>query len=65
VNCVPNPLDRESDEFVSSDSKGYVETEIEWFDELQLGENAKRYPSKKSETLALKVCFASIFPSLH
>ena len=65
VNCVPNPLDGESNEFVSSDSEGYVETEIEWFNEPQPGENAKHYPSKKLETLALKVCFASIFPSLH
>lgn len=65
VNCVPNPLDGESDEFVSSDSEGYVETEIDWFDEPQPGENAKHNPSKKSETLALEVCFSSISPSLH
>ncbi len=61
MNRVPNPLDRESDELVSSDSEGYVESKIEWFDKPQLRENAKHYPFKKSETLALKVHVSLLF----
>jgi len=41
MNRVPNPLDGESEEFVSSDSEGYVETEVDWFDEPQPVEIAK------------------------
>jgi len=55
TNCVPNPLDGESEELVSSDSEGYVETEVDWFNEPQPVEIAKQYPSKMSETVASKV----------
>jgi hypothetical protein len=63
VNRVPNPLDGESDVFVSSDSEGYVETEVEWFDDAQLAENGKRFTSKMSETLAHEVRFSHFFLS--
>jgi hypothetical protein len=55
MNHVPNPLDGKSKELVSSDSEGYVETEVDWFDEPQPVEIAKRYPSKMSETVASEV----------
>jgi len=61
VNHVPNPLDGESDEFVSTDSEGYVETEVDWFDEPQLVETTKRQPSKKSEAVTLEVSWSYIF----
>ena len=66
MNRVPNPLDGESDQFVSTDSEGYVETEVDWFDEPQLVETAKRHPSKMSEAIALEVCLCLMYlPSLH
>jgi len=61
ANCVPNPLDGESEEYVSSDSEGYVETEVGWFDEPQLVETAKHNPSKMSETIAFEVRSSSFF----
>jgi len=61
MNCVLNPLDSESDEFVSSESEDYVETEVEWFDEPQPTQNTKRYSSKMSEAIAFEVHLTSIF----
>ena len=61
MNCIPNPLEGESDEFVSSESEGYVETEVEWFDEPQPLQNTKR-SSKMSEAIAFEVHLTSIFP---
>ena len=61
VNYIPNPLDRESDEFVLTNSEGYVETEVDWFNEPQLVETTKWQPSKKSEAVALKVSWSYIF----
>jgi hypothetical protein len=64
VNCVPNPLDGESDEFVSTNSEGYIETEVDWFDEPQLVETTtKQQPSKKLEAVALEVSWSYIFLS--
>jgi hypothetical protein len=62
TNCVSNPLDGESDEFVSTDSEGYVETEVDWFDEPQLVETAKQRTSKMSEAVALEVSLCYVFP---
>ena len=62
ASCVPNPLDGESEALVSSDSEGYVETEVEWFDEPQPAETAKRNPSKMSETVAFEVRLPSFLP---
>ena len=60
MNCVPNPLEGESNEFVSSESEGYVETEVEWFDEPQPLQNTK-CSSKMSEAIAFEVHLTSIF----
>jgi hypothetical protein len=48
-------LDGESDKFKSTDSEGYVETEVEWFDEPHIVDVAKRNPSKMSESVAIEV----------
>src|SRR6266853_4467568 len=61
MNCVPNPLDGESNKFVSTDSKGYVETEVDWFDEPQLVETAKQCTSKMLEAVALEVSLCYVF----
>jgi hypothetical protein len=58
---VPNPLDGESDEFISTDSEGYVETEVEWFDEPHVVDVGKQNPSKRSEAVAIEVSFCCIF----
>jgi hypothetical protein len=64
VNHVPNPLDEESNEFVLTNSKGYIETEVDWFDELQLVETTtKQQPSKKLEAVALEMSWSYIFLS--
>jgi hypothetical protein len=55
-------LEGESDEFVSSESEGYVETEVKWFDEPQPMQNTKHYSSKMSEAIAFEVYLTSIFP---
>ena len=55
ANCVPNPLDGESNEFISTDSEGYVETEVEWFDEPHVVNIGKRHPSKMLEAVAIEV----------
>jgi hypothetical protein len=65
TNHVPNPLDGESEELVSSDSEGYIETEVDWFDEPQPVEIAKQYPSKMLETVTSEVCLWCICPSPH
>ncbi len=52
---VPNPLDGESDEFISTDSQGYVESEVEWFDEPHVVDIGKRNPSKRLEAVAIEV----------
>jgi len=57
ANRVPNPLDGESDEFLSTDSEGYVETEVEWFDEphvVDVSSKPKRNSSKMSEAVAIE-----------
>ena len=66
TNHVPNLLDGESNQFVSTDSEGYVETEVDWFDEPQLVETAKWHPFKMSEAITLEVCLCLMYlPSLH
>ena len=62
TNSVPNPLDGESDKFASTDSEGYVETEVDWFDEPQLVETAKQRTSKMLEAVALEVSLCYVFP---
>jgi hypothetical protein len=54
-------LDGESDEFVSTDSEGYVETEVEWFDEPHVVDVGKQIPSKRLEAVAIEVSFCCIF----
>jgi hypothetical protein len=60
MNCIPNPLEGESNEFGSSESEGYVETEVEWFNEPQPLQNTK-HSSKMSEAIAFEVHLTSIF----
>jgi hypothetical protein len=62
MNHVPNPLEGESDEFISSESEGYIETKVEWFNKPQPMQNTKHYSSKTLEAIAFEVHLTSIFP---
>jgi len=61
TNCVPNPLDGESDKFISTDSKGYIETEVEWFDEPHIVNVSKWVTSKRSKAVTIEVSLWCIF----
>jgi len=55
TNRVLNPLGGESDEFKSTDSEGYVETEVKWFNKPYIVDVAKQNPSKMLESVTIEV----------